>query len=156
MNDLEGLPSGLFGDQNFGGDSEQGVHSDSYSQDTVVLTIEFLSDSHARLLVFILRLGYLLATALLAVQISWKIIDNQWTSLYIREEFFLNVVVGAASIIGISGVGSFYLYRIYKTWRQGMRWSHRRKRYCVLGGISLLFLLCASVRQRHLSCPRPS
>lgn len=136
---LRGLPSGLFGDQHFGGDTEQGVQLESYSKDTVVLTLEFLSDGHAKLLVFLLRLGYLFAVVLLGIQIAWKIIDGSDAPVYNRKQFSFNTAVGVPSVAGALGIGCFYLFRIYKTWKQGMRWSRRRKRYCILGGISLLF-----------------
>ena len=140
------LPDGIFGDQLLGGVSEKGILKASYSNESVVLTLEFLSNKHTKFLMVLIRMGILLGTALLGVEIWWRGSDNPADFLFQNTVFIINVSVAAPLIIMLLAVALFYLYRIYKVWRMGLHWSARRKRYCILGGINLLFEFLITVR----------
>ena len=148
---ISALPSGpAYADQNFGGDPEKGAfHRSSYASDSVVLTLEFLSDEATKVLYFLLRMSMIAAFILLIIQLWWKLSNDASTLAYSNTILYVNVIVGIASVVLCLVAGGFYLYGIYKANKEKKRWNARRKRYCILGGMNLLFEFIISVRRFH-------
>lgn len=140
------VPAGLFGDRNFGGVSEVGVNKSSYSNDSVVLILEFLPNKPMKFLIFLNRMGVVLGTALLGLEIWWRASEDTAALLFEKTAFIINTAVAAPLITMLFAVAVFYLHRIYKAWRSVLQWTARRKRYCLLGGINLIFEFLISVR----------
>jgi hypothetical protein len=142
------LPSGpAYADQNFGGDPEKGGTRGSYNADSVVLTLEFLSDRGAKFLILLLRMSIVLSFALLIVQLWWKMSNDATTLAYNDTIILVNLIVAVGSVLLLLLAGGFYLFGIYKAIKLEKKWSARRKRYCILGGINLLFQFFISVSQ---------
>lgn len=143
---ISALPSGpAYGDQNFGGDPEKGSTRGSYDANSVVLTLEFLSDSGTKFLVFLLRISMLLSLILLFLQLWWKLANDVDTLAYNDTMLVINLVVAIASVLLLLLAGGFYLFGIYKVRKENKRWNARRRRYCILGGLNLLFQFISSV-----------
>jgi hypothetical protein len=144
---ISALPSEIspaYADQNFGGDPgdpEKGVQGSrgSYSADSVVLTLEFLSDGGAKVLIALLRLSMLLSLILLIVQLWWKLSNDKTTLAYNDTIIFVNLVVGMVAMALLLLSAAFYSLGIYKALQGKKKWNSRRKRYCILGGFNLLF-----------------
>ncbi|KAL4539236.1 hypothetical protein Ndes2437A_g02202 [Nannochloris sp. 'desiccata'] len=142
---ISALPSGpAYGDQNFGGDPEKGSTRGSYDANSVVLTLEFLSDSGTKFLVFLLRISMLLSLILLFLQLWWKLANDVDTLAYNDTMLVINLVVAIASVLLLLLAGGFYLFGIYKVRKENKRWNARRRRYCILGGLNLLFQFISS------------
>lgn len=151
---VSALRSGpAYADQNFGGDPERGSTHGSYDADSVVLTLEFLSDRSAKFLLLLLRLSMLLSFILLILQLLWKLAHDANTLAYNDELLVINLVVAILVILLLLVAGGFYLFGIYKARKQNKRWNARRKRYCILGGLNLLFHFITLVSPRNL-CPQ--
>jgi hypothetical protein len=134
-----------YADQYFGGDREKGTSRASYSADSVVLTLEFLSDSGAKFLILLLRLSMLVSFTLLILQLWWKLSNDKTTLAYNDTIIVVNLVVAVLGMSLLLVAGGFYLFGIYKAIREKKRWNSRRKRYCILGGFNLLFEFLISV-----------
>lgn len=140
------LPSGpAYTDQNFGGDPEKGSTQGSYTANSVVLTLEFLSDGLTKLLLLLLRASMLFAFILLILQLWWKLSNNSSILAYSDAVLVINLVVSILVLLLLILVGGFYLFGIYKARKENKMWNARRKRYCVLAGINLLFQFILSV-----------
>jgi hypothetical protein len=145
---ISALPSGpAYADQNFGGDPEKrAFRRSSYAPDSVVLTLEFLSDGSTKFLIFLLQMSMIASFVLLIIQLWWKLANDASTLAYSDTILFVNVIVAIASVVLLLLAGGFYLYGIYKANKEKKRWNARRKRYCILGGMNLLFQFIISVR----------
>lgn len=143
---ISALPSGpAYADQNFGGDPEKGITQGSYNADSVVLTLEFLSDRSAKLLLLLLRMSMILSLVLLILQLWWKLSNDASTLAYNDALLVINLVVAVFVLSLLILVGGFYLLGIYKTRKGNKRWNARRKRYCILGGLNFLINFMMSV-----------
>lgn len=144
---ISALPSGpAYADMNFGGDPENGGFTGgSYAADSVVLTLEFLADRSSKFLIFLLRMSMLISFILLVLQLWWKLSHDASTLAYSDTILIINVVVAVMSVSLLLLAGVFYVFGIYKANKEGKRWNSRRKRYCILGGLNLLFQFLVSV-----------
>ena len=120
------------------GDDEAG------GDDSIVLTVEFLSDTASRTLTYIFRIALLVTIALIVLQLYWRYVIDTQPFMYKPTLYIANTVVAGFLLVCVTAGFVFYCNGIYKAWWKDRRLWHRRQRiYSSLGGCNMFFQLAS-------------